>query len=402
MDHNLHTIGGMKLKHAVVLDIGSSKVVGLCAERVGNDGLKVHGADARTYAGYRFGVFQNTDSLQRAIVDCLLATQRECGFRLREVTVSVPVSFTKLLLGTGLIEFPSHPKRISGADIDMLINESLPKEAPEGCVLIHSTPYSYTLDGVKGPDLPQDAVASRLESEVSHVYVQEAFLAPVKAAIKSAGMQPGVCISAALAQSLMLIPGKVRQMPAILLDVGYLHTDVVVSLHSAMIAQDTVQAGGYHFAADLAYGLQVPLAVAEQVKRRYVFSEDYQDSVELMRTPEGTRSVERAQVQYILEERASELCFMIDDVIRELHPGNAPVIYLTGGGLAMMRGSREYLEHMLGWKVRKDMPWMPRMNSPNYSSVFGIVEFILHAGDDTALQIEENGMLRRFKELFVK
>ncbi|MDR1620223.1 MAG: hypothetical protein LBS18_06145 [Clostridiales bacterium] len=392
------------MRHAVVLDIGSSKIVTLCADRVGNDGLRVYGADIRAHAGFRFGKLLDAENLKRTAVETLLAAERECGFRFKEITIAAPAAFTRVLVKKGSLKLSSQPKRITGADIDMLINTSMPKEPPEGFCLIHSTPFSYTLDGKKRYGLPQDAMAAKFEAEVSHVYVSTAFLEPVKGAIKYAGMQPGVCVSAALAQALMVIPEKARNRPAILLDVGYTNTDVVIALQSAIIGQDVIESGGYHLASDLAYGFTVPLLSAEKVKRRYTFSLDYQDSTELIRTPEGTRSVDRAQVRQIIEARAGELCFMIDDALRELNVDVAagPIIYLTGGGIAMMKGSREYLQDMLGIRIRKDMPWMPRMNSPNYGSVFGAMEFILHAGADTALQPLEGGVFSRLKGLFQK
>jgi len=391
------------LKHAVVLDIGSSKVVSMCAARTGQDGLTVFGADIRNYSGYRFGTFANVKDLQRAITESLQATQRECGFRLREVTISVPAPFSRLHVGTGRLSVDSAPKRITGADVDMLINTSLPKSPPEGYRLIHSTPFSFMLDGAQRQELPPDAAASRVEAMVSHVYVSEQFLEIVEEAIASVGMHAGVCISSPLAAALMLIPEKDRRSPAVLVDVGYATTDVSVVLSSAIVAQDTLEMGGMQFTGDLAYGLQVTQSVAEQVKRRYVFSMDYQDSTELLRTSEGTRSVERATIQYIVEERAKELCFLIDESMREMgvDVDKQPGVCLTGGGLALMRGSREYLEEMLGLHVRRDMPWMPRMNSPNYASAFGVMEFVLHTTPEEAA-LPEGGMLRRLKELFVK
>ncbi len=392
------------MKHAVVLDIGSSKIVSICASRVGQDGMAVHGADVRAYSGYRYGAFSDIKDMQRAVLESLEATQRECGVRLREVAISVPAPFSRLFIGTGSFASDSVPKRITGTDIDMLINTSLPEDPPAGCRLIHSTPYSYVLDGVTTQDIPVDKAASRVSAMVSHVYVCEEFLAVVQEAVRQAGMLPGVCINAPLAQSLMLIPEKDRQRPCVLLDVGYTHTDVCVVLQSAIVAQDTLEIGGIHFTNDLAYGLEIPQSVAELVKRRYVFSLDYQDSVELLRTPQGTRSVERAHIQYILEERAKELCFMVDDSMREIGVDmrQSPMLCLTGGGMAMMRGSREYLEDMLGMKVRRDMPWMPRMNSPNYASAFGTLEFVLHTNSENTLPQAEGGVLRRLKELFVK
>lgn len=399
-----HSGEGKPLKHAVVLDIGSSKIVSICAGRVGQDGMAVHGADVRSYSGYRYGAFCDCKDMQRAVIESLEATQRECGFRIREVSISVPAPFSKLYIGTSSFASDSTPKRITGTDIDMLINTSLPEEAPAGCRLIHSTPFTYVLDGVTSQDLPADAAASRVSAMVSHVYVRDEFLAPVQEAVRQAGMMPGVCISAPLAQSLMLVPEKDRKKPSVLLDVGYTHTDVCVVLQSAIVAQDTLEIGGLHFANDLAYGLEITQSVAELVKRRYVFSLDYQDSVELLRTPQGTRSVERAQIQYILEERAKELCFLADESMRDMGVDlrQSPVLCLTGGGMAMMRGSREYLEDMLGLKVRRDMPWMPRMNSPNYASAFGTVEFVLHTNTEEALSQGEGGMFRKLKELFVK
>ncbi len=392
------------MKHAVVLDIGSSKVASMCAGRAGQDGLVVYGADVRNYSGYRFGAFSNNKELQRAIMESLQSTQRECGFKLREVSISVPAPFSRLYVGTGTLSFDSAPKRITGADIDMLINTSLPKQPPEGCRLIHSTPYSFVLDGVAKNELPSNALASRIEAMVSHVYVCEKFLNPVQEAIEQMHLRAGVCISAPLASALMLIPEKDRRKPTVLLDVGYTHTDVSVVLNSAIVASDTVELGGMHFANDIAYGLNISQTAAEQVKRKYVFSQDYQDSTELIRTAEGTKSVERATIQYIIEERAKELCFMADDTMRQLgvDTDKQPSICLTGGGLALMRGSCEYLEEMLGATVRKDMPWMPRMNSPNYASVFGTMEFVLHTADEDAYAQNEGGVLQRLKELFVK
>jgi len=392
------------LKNAVVLDIGSSKVVSICASRIGLDGLAVHGADIRSYNGYRFGEFSDISNIKQVVLDSLKATERECGFYLRDVVISIPAPFTELVIGTGKLSFESAPKRITGADIDKLISASLPQAPPEGCRLIHSTPFSYVVDGAKKEELNADTSAAVIEAEVSHVYARESFLKPVQEAIKQADMRPGVSISTQLGQALMLIPEKERQKPTVLLDVGYTHTDISIVLHSAIVAQKTLEVGGMHLAGDLAYGLDVPIAIAEPVKRRYVFSLDYQDSIELVRTPQGTYSVERSLIQYIIEERAHELCYMIVDAIAELGIAAAckPAIHLTGGGLALMRGSLEYLEKMLGLSVRRDMPWMPRMNSPNYASTFGTLEFALNASKNGAsVHQAESGVFGWLKELFI-
>ena len=54
-------------------------------------------------------------------------------------------------------------------------------------------------------------------------------------------------------------------------------------------------------------------------------------------------------------------------------------IYLTGGGIALMRGSCEFLEKKLNMRVRVNMPWMPRLSSPNYASAFAVMRYAMNA-----------------------
>ncbi|MDL2217850.1 hypothetical protein LJC27_04255 [Christensenellaceae bacterium OttesenSCG-928-M15] len=391
------------MKYAAVLDIGSSKVVSICAGRVGKDGMAVYGAGVRTYSGFRSGRFVDEQELVRAITESLDEMQKECGFRIREVAISVPAPFSTLILGTGSVSF-SEPKRITDADIDMLMNTSIQGEAPEGFSLMHSTPFLYTVDGAVRTDIPDDLPVMEVRAQVSHYYANDAFLDIVYGVLKDVGLN-SICVSSMLSEALMLVPSADKLTPWILLDVGYTHTDVCVVKNSAVVAQTTINVGGIHFASDLSYGLEVGLPVAELVKRRYVFGLDYQDSVELLRTPEGTKSVERAYVQYIIEERAKEFCWLIYEAMLDMgiKEEDTPTVYLTGGGVSMMRGSREYLEHMLGMPISKDMPWMPRMNSPVYASAYGALEFVLNTGNEDALthQVEVK-MLKRLRDFFVK
>lgn len=400
------------LKHAVVLDIGSSKVVCICGGRVGKDGVAVYGADIQPYAGYRFGKWADPAQVQEVVIQAIEATQRECNFRLREVMLSVPAPFIHLEIGEGALDLISSngkPKRITNADIDMLMNESMPQQAPEGYVLMHSTPLFYIVDGAKRTEVPLDLVAGRLEGKVTHAYVQQSFLEPVQQAVEDLGLEIGACIASPLAQALLLLPEEKRRRPAVLIDVGYTHTDISVIEQEGLTALETIEVGGMHFAGDLSYGLEIPLSVAEQIKRRYVFSLDYQDSVELLRTPEGTRQVDRATIQYILEERAKELCAMIYQALLDMGVNlkARPAVHVTGGGLGMMRGSYEFIESMLGLRISRETPWMPRMSSPNYTSAFGTLEFVLHTTEDdiSASKLQgslDSGVLKKLREFFVK
>ena len=71
-----------------------------------------------------------------------------------------------------------------------------------------------------------------------------------------------------------------------MVDVGYLHTELMVMQGDAMVDYQVLPVGGGHIAADLAYGLEIPFATAEGVKRAFAF--DGSGDIELGEGAGGT------------------------------------------------------------------------------------------------------------------
>ena len=83
-----------------------------------------------------------------------------------------------------------------------------------------------------------------------------------------------------------------------------------------------------------------------------------------------------------------------------------PTVYLSGGGLLMMRGSLEFLKKELGFPIKRDMPWTPRLSSPNYCSAFGALNFVLRANraEERPAQEKQDDkrFLQKLKDFFTK
>ena len=76
-------------------------------------------------------------------------------------------------------------------------------------------------------------------------------------------------------------------------------------------------------------------------------------------------------------------------------PEDRVSVYMTGGGISLMRGSCEFMEKELGMPIQIRMPWMPRLSSPNYASAFSVMDFVMHSGDDDNAGRLEGGGFRR-------
>lgn len=398
------------MKPAAVLDIGSSKVVCLCGSMADGDGIVVHGAGVCTYEGYRDGAFIDKQSLHNAVVEALQKAEQESRIRIRDVALTVPAAFSDLLLTDATLSL-GRPRKTEAADIDRLIALSLEKcKKKPGYTLMHSTPVFFLVDGVSSTEVPEGITTDEISALISHMFVQEAYIRTVQESLDDMGVEISMCVSAQLGESVMLIPEKERVRPAVLIDVGYYQTEISVVENTALTAISTLPIGGYQFASDLSFGLDVPMDAAEQAKRRYVFSLDLQEKSEVLRTAAGSKKVSRSAISYIIEARATELAGMLRREMENMgvNLDARPAVYVSGGGLLMMRGGLDFMRKALNLPLKRDMPWTPRLSSPNYCSAFGALDFVLKANrpqeDTTASGSEEKlgSLLKKIKEFFMK
>lgn len=372
-------------QNTAILDIGSSKVICLICGTDGRDNIIVQGAGIKEYPGYKRGAFSDEQLLSDAIVEALGAAEAEARHRVRDISVGVPAPFTRLVLQRGEISFKGKSKRISHRDIDEVINASLDFAAPEGYSLIHSTPVEFSVQEAVRADMPIGVMAEGLSATVSHLYVENRFKQLVSDALLRVGLDADMYIAVPLSEGVFVIPEEERSEKAVLIDSGATHTDVAVVKNAALIDMRTIDVGGSHFTSDLSYGIGIREAVAENVKRRYVYSLDYQDSIDTIRVPGGGMMyVEHEAIQFIVEERTRELAGLIRAALGEMgvEINERVPIYMTGGGLTLMRGCCEFMEKELGTSVQVRMPWMPRLSSPNYASAFSVMDFVMHASDE--------------------
>ena len=398
------------MKPATILDVGSSKVVCLCGSMVDKDGIVVHGAGISTYAGFRDGVFLDKQSMHNAVVDCVHKTEQESRLRIRDVALTVPAAFARMELCDATITLGAS-RLVESGDVDKLISLSLQKaRKEEGWTLMHSTPVFFMVDGVSSTEMPDGVVAEEISALVSHMFVQDEYIRVVQDALDDLGVEISMCVSAQLGEAVMLIPDNERVRPAVLIDIGYMQTDIVVVENAALTGISTLPVGGYQFASDLSFGLDVPMEAAEQAKRRFVFSLDYQDKTEVLRTATGSKKVSHQAISYIIEARAGELAGMIRREMEQLgvNLDARPAVYVSGGGLLMMRGGLDFLRAALNLPLKRDMPWTPRLSSPNYCSAFGALDFVLKANnppeEPMTRQQDEHivRLLEKIKNFFMK
>ena len=85
------------------------------------------------------------------------------------------------------------------------------------------------------------------------------------------------------------------------------------------------------------------------------------------------------QVAEVLEPRVDEIAEMIKECIDEsgMKLSDWSNIYLTGGGLSLNRGGRDYLAAKLEKPVRDTVKRTIKLSSPIYASAMGLMDLII-------------------------
>ena len=260
-------------------------------------------------------------------------------------------------------------------DVERVFAQATEEIQPIRGVIIHRSPAWFTVDEGKKTMEPIGLKGSSLRALVSFIVADEFFLSDLSRRIQSMHLTLNGFFSSSVGQALLFLPPEERDRTAVLIDVGYLSTEVMIVEGDALIFQKVIAVGGGHITADLAFGLEVNMTQAEQIKRSYSFQPSGADIGEL-RTPVG--QPDREEIARVLEPRVDEISEYIRDCLD--HCG-VPLdswsnIYLTGGGLAMMPGGRSYLSAQLGRTVRAPSPKAAKFNSPIYSSALGLIDLV--------------------------
>lgn len=394
------------MKPTAILDVGSSKIVCLCGSFANRDGITVHGVSVCPYPGYQNGAFFDHRALHAAIVESVQQAEQQARLRIREVAVSVPAPFTRVVVRSAAVAIEGKGRRVAAEDVDAVISRSLDQTECAGYRLMHSTPVSFTLNGQVTASMPVGARADELGALVSHMYVTDEFVRTVEQSLSAIDVEISMCVGQQLCSALTVIPEKERVRPAVLIDVGFTHTDVSLVENAALTACVTLDVGGKHFASDLSFGLDVPMEAAENVKRRYVFLQEPLSNTQIVRTQRGARRVDHAAIRLIIESRAGELAGLIRETLAGMGVTSAasPVTYLTGGGMAMMKGAVEFLRGALQLPVSPDTPWVQDMDTPNYTSAFAALDFVLRALDEAeTVEIQPGDrVVDKLRNLFIK
>ena len=392
----------MMKKATAVLDFGTSKVLVLIAEESAYQKVTITSAGMAQYDGFMNGEWNAPSEVSDAIASAIEAAEKKVGTHIKEVYVGVPGEFVRVYVIESSVALQGADPKVTSADVEKLQRQATEMlDRPTG-VIIHRSPAWFKVDGGQKTLEPVDQKGSTLEGMIGFVLADQFFINDVTERLKELGVEVRGFYSTSVGEAMQMIPFEERDHTAILVDVGYLSTEVMAVGGDALIWQKVLPVGGAHITLDLTYGLEKPFDMCEKIKRAYTFNAPKNTQIEVQGENGQMESFSGEQVSMIIDARVDEMLEMIDDAVKKsgIRLGNWSNVYFTGGGLMPMNGARVYAAGKLARNVREAAAKTVKLKPAQiYASGSGLLELVYNTIEQ---EEQDEGLFDRIKRVFKK
>lgn len=387
-------------KATAVLDFGTSKVLVLLAEESAYQKVTITSAGMAQYDGFMNGEWNAPGDVTDAIASAIEAAENKVGARIKDVYVGVPGEFVRVYVIESSVALQGADPKVTSADVEKLQRQATEMlDRPTG-VIIHRSPAWFKVDGGQKTLEPVDQKGSTLEGMIGFVLADQFFVNDVTERLRELNIEVRGFFSTSVGEAMQMIPFEERDHTAILVDVGYLSTEVMAVEGDALIWQKVLPVGGAHITLDLTYGLEKPFDVCEKIKRAYTFNAPKNTQIEVQGENGQVETFSGEQVSMIVDARVDEMLEMIDEAIKKsgIRLGNWSNIYVTGGGLMPMSGARVYAASKLSRNVREAAAKTVKLKPAQiYASGSGLLELVYNTIE---LEEQDEGLFDKIKKLF--
>jgi cell division protein FtsA len=346
------------------LDIGSSKVSAMIAQKGDGGELIVLGTGQRESRGVKRGYIADMGATEAAVREAVEQAERVAGLNIEDVWVGF--SAGGLISDVASVESDLGGHRVEQGDIDALLAAGRQSIDPQGRMVLHAQPALYTLDGLTGVKKPLGLHADRLGV---HIHVVAADGSPVRnldLCVRSAHLEVRSIIASPVATGLACLSDEERELGVALVEMGAGITNVSLFAGGMLVGLTSIPFGAADVTDDIASAFGTRRQQAERMKCFHgsanTSPRDNHDMIPVLpiSAEDGAGDavqITKAQLIGVIRQRLEHLMGEIGRALKELK-FEGPVgrqVVLTGGG-AELKGVADYAQAALGRSVRIGRP----------------------------------------------
>ncbi|MBR5145654.1 MAG: hypothetical protein IKV34_03235 [Clostridia bacterium] len=259
-----------------VIDIGSGKITGFVASQVAGDDFNVVAKAEVQCSTFYGGRWIDEDSVTQSISSVLKQLAERSESKLSKVYVGVPGEFVAVATKEAEVNYPT-PKKIVGENVNEVFNNVENFNAIGFSAISRSSIY-FVLDDERKVIDPVGERASKVSGFISFIFVEDSFKRVVSKALANCGIGEYDFVSQSLAQALYLIQPSIRDGYAVLVDCGFVSTNVSVVLGDGVLYSKSFSIGSAQMADDIAQVYGIEHDVADYLLSQVHLNLEYSDA----------------------------------------------------------------------------------------------------------------------------
>lgn len=378
------------------IDFGTSKVVTLVAEKTNSLRCNILAQVTVPYDGYSNGQWNNPDQMKGVIEQAIADAEKQIHNReIREIHLGVPGDFTRVYVVEVTLDIQGTDPVITEQHVDQIFSQASSRAEEVPGTVIHRSPAWFMVDGGNKTLKPVGLKGHQLKAMVSFVLADNFFLTDISARLRERNIKVTGFFSACTGEAMLSVPQTARDHTALLLDIGYLCTDVMVVEGDAIIFQETLPCGGAYLTLALVNEFGIQMEEAEKIKREFRYGVSNISTTYATSDSNTAKTFDQKQVAPVIQGELEEICKQISECLENnnIKLGTWSNCYLTGGGVAFNSGGKEFMASCLQRNVSDAEIRASKLNTPNYTSAMGLLNLVM---DITEMQKPERGGIGGF------
>ena len=388
------------------IDIGSTKICAIIAQKNSSGDLKILGAGIAKSQGLKKGIITNIELASSSIKNALNDAQRVAGTQFETVVISISGAYTKSVESIGVVNVPSHDISIREINRAMQMadhNANISSEYEK----LHILPHNFKVDDQEFIEDPLGMNGSRLEVQVHIITVQKTSLSNLEKAVKLAGVNIDNIVLAGYASGIAVTNEDEKELGVVVIDIGGATCNMIIHAGNSIRYNDFLGIGSNNITNDLSTALHTPLSAASKIKINYGALNS--NSSELIELPiigddGSTHEVSLDIVSNVIYARVEETLMILAKMLEDsgFKDQIGAGVVLTGG-LTKIGGIRDLATAIFDnlparvAKPREMEGLFETLRDPSYATAIGLVMY--GGGHFTPYEIDSNKKLRYKNEI---
>jgi cell division protein FtsA len=358
----------MLTNYICAIDVSSSKICAVVAQTKGRHIVNIF-FESLPSKGIKRGVIVDSIALVGSISQALKNLKSRSGINIKFIYANISGQDIITKHSRAIVPLAERGNKvITPSDIQKVNEQARVLGSNLEEEIIHSMPFCYSIDSKNNIINPLGLYSHRLEVDLYLICGKLSSIQSFSRTVNQAGYDIKDLFFSGIATSRIVFSDELREGIHVLCDIGSDITELLVFSDGLLKEVQILSVGGDDLTKQLSEDLNIPLDLAEEVKRSYASVGDSslikEDKEILIKRNNIYKPIKQRVVSEILTAKTKSICVNIKSAVEKIIPLEQAGDFVTTGRTVLLEGFLETLENTLGVSVR-----LGRIANPDIASL---------------------------------